>query len=181
VKERAKPKIIRRYTNVAQRTVAELYMAARAEMPPPGPLGRGSAVFYTSARDSKEMAGPQWNLQGTIFLHNYVQLMQRMPFPVNRGWALLQAYRGYLRMTARAHEAAPTRKLDINSAYALLVLSGLPNAPELGEVRLHRCDVCGRDYLVATDRELSAQRCPLHQMSDKALRIKRLPLAEKVA
>lgn len=165
VEHHAKPKIVRRYTGVSQREVRALYRLLHDAPPLSGPATQGSAKFFTTAYNSKKGAGTVWNIQGTIFLRIYSEIAKAVSIQANKGWLLLNAFQAYLRMTEKLYQESGIRRLDINTGYSLLVLAGNLSTAEYGEVAIHTCKQCNREYLVDKALELASQRCPFHAMA----------------
>lgn len=161
IQQGAKPKLIRRFTNLSKTEVRLLWHSVRQDKLASGPVGLQSPRFFTTARDSASGPGPIWNIQGAMFLESVKWLQQSVPFKVNKGWLLVNAFAAYQRMMNTFDVNRSFKQLDINQAYSLMVLSGITNSQEYGEVALHKCNCHQRNYLIETALDISGQRCPL--------------------
>src|ERR1700674_4304522 len=111
----AKTKIIRRFTQLAQRRVGELYKALRGVAPPAGPVMQGSARFFSVPNKHTSWA---CTIQCAIFLDCYERMGKITSPQVHRGWRLLAAFNSYISLTEKLNETASIKRLDINQAYA---------------------------------------------------------------
>jgi len=155
--EGAKAKIIERYTGAAHRRVREIYRLLRNETPPSGPVFQGSPHFFAANRER----GYSWNLQCAVFMECYSQIEKLLPIEVNRGWLLLKAYHAYKQKTEKLHQVKGIKRLDINHAYSLLVMTGFGRTRTNADLHSVACPECQSPYLVVANEEPEGQLCPV--------------------
>lgn len=160
----AKPKIVRRYTGVTKKDTRDLYLLLHGTPASCGPATQGKATFFTTARNGSHGSATSWNIQGSIFLRCYLDIAKLSSQPMNKGWLLLQAFEEYKRQTEKLAQSANIKRLDINQAFALLVLAGGTSVAEYADIGLIHCKHCDREYLVNKTRELATQPCPFETM-----------------
>lgn len=153
----AKGKIIERYTGLTHRRVREIYQALRNEHPPSGPVFQGTPQFFATNRENSF----SWNLQCAIFMECYSRLEKLIPIEVNRGWLLLKAFHAYQQKTQKLYQAKGIRRLDINNAYSLLVMTGFGLGRSNADLHSTTCTKCHSPYLVIANEEPEGQPCPV--------------------
>lgn len=158
-----KPKLIKRYTPITQTELRALWKARHGTSLPAGVTGRQTVEYFINARNSHNMYGATWNVQGATFLTGAFCLRQSINYPVNRGWLLAQAFKAYEVMTRSLLVRGNITLLDANKAYSLLALS------DQGLIGLHRCSCHQRHYLVDPKTSLARQPCPFSTMNKNHL------------
>jgi hypothetical protein len=173
----AKAKLIERLTNLRHRQVSELYMALRGIPAPAGPtMPSNPSYFAQRTRKTSEA----WIIQCSIFLTYYEHMSRIAPMPLHRGWLLLASFNCYLALTTNPEEHSPTKRLDINQAYALLCFSGFLSANANAALRRKQCPTCLIKYPVLAKPQGTPQGCPLCAMkaTHQRLRAQAKPAVE---
>ena len=164
----AKAKIIERFTRSPHSRVREMYKALRGTDPPAGPVMQGSARhFALQGKHTSEAS----RIQCAIFLACYERMGEITTTPVQRGWRLLAAFNAYLSLTEELNQAASTKQLDINQAYALLTYCGFMTRASGVEMQLKQCQVCSINYPIVANELLDAQGCPVCAINANCLRL----------
>jgi hypothetical protein len=157
----AKAKLIERLTHLRHRQVSELYRALRGIAPPAGPtMPSNPRYFAQRGHDTSDAR----IIQCAIFLNYYEHMSRITPMPLHRGWLLLAAYNSYLSLTCQPDASAPSKRLDINQAYALLTFSGFLSATAGTALLRRQCPACLIKYPILAKSQGSPQGCPLCAM-----------------
>jgi hypothetical protein len=164
----AKAKIIERFTSLPHRQVSAIYKALRGTPPPSGPVVQGSARYFAVPNKDTSAA---WTIQCAIFLACFERLGIVTNTPLQRGWRLLAAFRSYISLTDKLCEAIPTKRLDVNQAYALLTFCGFMAHKNGVELQRNQCPVCSINYPVVVSERLDKQGCPVCAINANCLRL----------
>jgi len=158
----AKGKIVERFTDFPHRKVSELYKALRGAAPPSGPVMQGTVRQFAVPSNR---TSPEWIIQCAIFMACYERMGKFTAERLQRGWQLLAAFNGYLRLTEKLSQTTSVKQLDINQAYALLSYCGFMTSSPGAELQRRVCPVCSIKYPVIAGEELDRQRCPVCTVS----------------
>jgi hypothetical protein len=168
VKAGARSKIIAHLTELPAHRIRRMY---RALMGLPAPAG---AILQANAR-SFAMLGKHtsasWSVQVAILLACYERMGRLIERPIHRGWLLLHAFNAYLSLTEKVHAETPSKRLDINQAYALLTHCGFLSPARNAELQRRQCPICLIRYPVVTSKPLQGQHCPVCLVNANALRL----------
>lgn len=165
----AKSRVIQRFTGVSARRVSTLYRELGRGRSPAGPMIQGSARFFAIP---SSWTSSKWNIQCAAFIACYEEVGKTSRVRLNQGWQLMTAYEAYSASRTASDASAGARKLDVNTAYALLVHAGFLESAS-SELQRVRCDRCMLRYLVVRSMPLRAQRCPMCSIGQNRTRLAR--------